>query len=272
MFSDNIGIAESGNGVPDVLDEARYEIEWMLKMQDKTTGGVHHKVSCASFPGYVMPEEETDELVVTPVSTTATADFCATMGLAYEFYKEIDFDFAKECLAAGEKAWDFLEKNPNLIFKNPSDISTGEYGDSSDRDERYWAATQMYRAIGKQKYLVAVQSIGVKTGMDSANLGDYGNSAILTMNEINKESSVYTNAKNSILRSADSHLSDSEKNPSGFSVTQYYKGGWGSNMKACNQGILMGYAYQLTGEKKYIDAANSYLNYLFGCNPLGICY
>ena len=74
MFSDNIGIAESGNGVPDVLDEARYEIEWMLKMQDKTTGGVHHKVSCASFPGYVMPEEETDELVVTPVSTTATAE------------------------------------------------------------------------------------------------------------------------------------------------------------------------------------------------------
>ena len=272
MFSDNIGIAESGNGVPDVLDEARYEIEWMLKMQDKTTGGVHHKVSCASFPGYVMPEEETDELVVTPVSTTATADFCATMGLAYEFYKEIDFDFAKECLAAGEKAWDFLEKNPNLIFKNPSDISTGEYGDSSDRDERYWAAAQMYRATGKEKYLVAVQSIGVKTGMDSANLGDYGNIAILTMNEINKESSVYTNAKNSILRSADSHLSDSEKNPFGFSVTQYYKGGWGSNMKACNQGILMGYAYQLTGEKKYIDAANSDLNYLFGCNPLGICY
>ena len=35
MFSDSIGIPESGNGVPDVLDEARYELEWMLKMQDR---------------------------------------------------------------------------------------------------------------------------------------------------------------------------------------------------------------------------------------------
>lgn len=272
MFSDHIGIPESGNGIPDVLDEARYEIEWMLKMQDKTTGGVHHKVTCAAFPGYVMPEKETDELIVTPVSTTATADFCATMALAYEFYKEIDSDFAGKCLTAGEKAWSFLEENPNLIFKNPSDISTGEYGDSSDQDERYWAAVQMYRATGKEKYLTAVESIGVKTGMDSANLGDYGNIAIITMNGIDKDSAVYTKAKSSILQSADSHLSDSEKNLFGFSVTQYYQGGWGSNMKACNQGVLMGYAYQLTGEQKYLDAANADLNYLFGCNPLGICY
>lgn len=54
LFQDDTGIPESGNGVPDILDEARYEIEWMLKMQD-SSGGVHHKVTCAAFPGYVMP-------------------------------------------------------------------------------------------------------------------------------------------------------------------------------------------------------------------------
>lgn len=59
------------------------------------------------------------------------------MALVYEFYQEIDADFAKQCLDAGEKAWDFLAENPNLIFKNPTDIVTGEYGDNSDRDERY---------------------------------------------------------------------------------------------------------------------------------------
>lgn len=271
MFSDSIGIPESGNGIPDILDEARYEIEWMLKMQS-SSGGVYHKVSCAAFPGYVMPEEETDELIVTPVSTTATADFCGVMALAYEFYKDIDSEFAEKCLAAGEKAWQFLEENPNLIFQNPSDISTGEYGDSSDRDERYWAATQMWRATGEEKYLTAVESIGVKTGMDSANLGDYGNIAIITMQGIDKDSSVYTKAKNSILQSANTYVSDSANNPFGLSVTQHYKGGWGSNMKACNQGVLLGYAYQLTGEQKYLDAANADLNYLFGCNSLGICY
>lgn len=271
LFQDDTNIPESGNGVPDILDEARYEIEWMLKMQD-SSGGVHHKITCAAFPGYVMPEEETDELIVTPVSTTATADFCGTMALAYEFYQEIDADFAKRCLTAGEKAWDFLSENPNFIFKNPADIVTGEYGDNSDRDERYWAAAQMWRATGKEKYLTAVESIGVQSGMDSANLGDYGNIAILTMDGIDKDSDVYRKAKNTILRSADTYAADSARNAFGFSVTQYYQGGWGSNMKACNQGILMGYAYQLTGEQKYLNAANADLNYLFGCNPLGICY
>lgn len=271
LFQDDTGIPESGNGVPDILDEARYEIEWMLKMQD-SSGGVHHKVTCATFPGYVMPEEETDELIVTPISTTATADFCGTMALAYEFYQEIDADFAKQCLDAGEKAWNFLAENPNLIFKNPTDIVTGEYGDNSDRDERYWAAAQMWQATGKEKYLTAVELIGVQSGMDSANLGDYGNIAILTMDGIDKDSDVYRKTKNAILRSADTYVADSAKNMFGFSVTQYYQGGWGSNMKACNQGILMGYAYQLTGEQKYLNAANADLNYLFGCNPLGICY
>ena len=271
LFQDDTGIPESGNGVPDILDEARYEIEWMLKMQD-SSGGVHHKVTCATFPGYVMPEEETDELIVTPISTTATADFCGTMALAYEFYQEIDADFAKQSLDAGEKAWNFLAENPNLIFKNPTDIVTGEYGDNSDRDERYWAAAQMWQATGKEKYLTAVESIGVQSGMDSANLGDYGNIAILTMDGIDKDSDVYRKTKNAILRSADTYVADSAKNMFGFSVTQYYQGGWGSNMKACNQGILMGYAYQLTGEQKYLNAANADLNYLFGCNPLGICY
>jgi len=271
MFSDNIGIPESGNGVPDVLDEARYEIEWMQKMQD-SSGGVHHKVSCASFCGYIMPENEKEELIVTPISTTATADFCGTMALAYEIYKDVDSEFAEKCLSAAENAWQFLEENPNFIFKNPSDIVTGEYGDNSDRDERYWAAAQMWRATREEKYLSAVKSIGVKTGMDSANLGDYGSIAIVTMDGIDKDSDIYTKAKNSIIRSADTHLADSERNPFGLSVTQYYRGGWGSNMKACNQGILLGYAYQFTGDTKYLDAAKANLNYLFGCNPLGICY
>lgn len=123
LFQDDTGIPESENGVPDILDEARYEIEWMLKMQDRS-GGVHHKVTRAAFPGYVMPEKETDELIVTSISTTATADFCGTMALVYEFYQEIDADFAKQCLDAGEKAWDFLAENPNLTLSPESMVTT----------------------------------------------------------------------------------------------------------------------------------------------------
>lgn len=56
--ADNMDIPESGNGIPDILDEARYELDWMLKMQDETSGGVYHKVTCLDFPEFVMPQEE----------------------------------------------------------------------------------------------------------------------------------------------------------------------------------------------------------------------
>ena len=160
LFGDKSGIPESGNNVPDILDETRYELEWMLKMQ-ASDGGVYHKVSCAVFPGYVMPTEETAPLLVTPVSSTATADFCASMAMASEFYKKYDKDFADKCLKAAEKSWAYLEAHPEFNFKNPGeDIVTGEYGDVTDKDERYWAAAQMFRATGDEKYSKALEAIG----------------------------------------------------------------------------------------------------------------
>lgn len=268
QFSDNIGIPESGNGVPDVLDEARYELEWMLKMQ-RADGGVYHKVTCENFPGYVMPEMETAQLIVTPVSTTATADFCASMALAYEFYQNVDADFAAKCLNAAKKSWDFLEANPNFIFKDPEDITTGDYGDTSDRDERYWAAAQMYRATGEEKYASAFDAMTVSKGLDWSTVGDYGNIAILTAENIDQNSTAYTKAKNSLVIQADGLQRVSDNSPFGVALTTF---NWGSNMSVANAGIILGTAYSVTGDDKYLDAANAQLNYLLGVNPIGECF
>ncbi|MBR2408495.1 MAG: glycoside hydrolase family 9 protein [Lachnospiraceae bacterium] len=267
-YSDDLGIPESGNGIPDLLDEVRYELEWMLKMQAEN-GGVYHKVSCYNFPGFVMPEKETAPLYVTPVSTTATADFCATMAMAYEFYYEIDPTFAEGCLAAAEKAWAFLEANPNLIFENPAAISTGSYEDGSDKDERYWAAAQMYRATKDAKYMTALKEMSTKNGMDWTTVGDYGNIAILTMEGVDKESSVYSKAYKAIMDQADRFAKTSASNVYGTANTSF---NWGSNMTVSNYGAVLGLAYALTGEEKYFDAAEANLHYLLGCNSLDICF
>ena len=268
LYGDNLGIPESGNGVPDILDETRYELEWMLKMQAET-GGVYHKVSCAKFPGYVMPQAETGQLIVTPVSTTATADFCASMALAYEFYYDIDKNFAEKCLTAAEKAWTFLEANPNLIFVNPSDISTGAYNDKRDTDERYWAAAQMYRATGEQTYLDYVDSTGAQTGLDWSTVGDYGNIALLTMDNIDKSSSAYTKAVAAVKRQADGFATISQRNPYGVSLNTF---NWGSNMTVANAGIILGLYYDITGDEAYNTSALANLHYLLGSNPNGVCY
>lgn len=268
LYGDNIGIPQSGNGTPDILDEARYELEWMMKMQ-RADGAVYHKVTCENFPGYVSPEKETAPLIVTPVSTTATADFCASMALAYEFYRDIDVNFANDCLERSERAWNFLEANPDLIFKNPEDITTGDYGDLSDRDERYWAAAQLYRATGNSKYETALSEMYVLKGLDWSTVGDYGNLAILTAKNISKNSAIYTNAKDTIISQADSFVRISSNSPYGVALTKF---NWGSNMTVANAGIILGAAYKATGDSSYLDAANAQLNYLLGTNPVGECF
>ena len=267
-YHDAIGIAESGNGIPDLLDEVRYELEWMLKMQAEN-GGVYHKVSCATFSGTIAPERETGQLIVTPVSTTATADFCGAMALAYEFYFDIDRDFAETCLAAAERAWAFLEANPDLIFENPVGISTGSYEDSSDKDERYWAAAQMYRAIKDAKYLTALEAMAAKNGLDWGTVGDYGNIAILTMEGVDKESQIYTKAYKAVMDQANRFEQTTDGNTYGTANSSF---NWGSNMTVSNYGVILGLAYELTGEEKYLTAARSNLNYLLGVNPIGICF
>ena len=269
IYGDDLGIPESGNGVPDILDEAKFELTWMKKMQ-ASDGGVYHKVTCENFPGYVMPQEETDRLIVTPVSSTATADFCASMALAYEFYKDSDPSFANDCLDRAKKAWGWLQSNPNLVFQNPGDISTGEYGDKSDKDERYWAAAQMYRATGESSYLSAVSanSSGGK-GLDWSTVGDYGNIALLTMKNVDKSLSEYQAASKTVLSQADKFVTNSSSSPYGVALTSF---AWGSNMTVANAGIITGLAYQLTGEEKYLTAASKQLDYLLGTNPCGECF
>ncbi len=268
LYGDNIGIPESGNGIPDILDEVRYELEWMKKMQ-RADGGVYHKVTCESFPGYVSPEKETDPLIVTPVTTTSTADFCAAMALAYEFYSDVDASFANDCLERAELAWSFLEANPNLIFKNPEDITTGEYGDTSDKDERYWAAAQLYRATNSSKYENAFNSMTSSKGLEWALVGDYGNIAILTAGNISEDSQAYSKAKNAVISQANTLVSRSDSSPYGVALTKY---DWGSNMTVANAGVILGIAYDVTKDNKYLDSANAQLDYLMGVNPVGECF
>ena len=108
-------------------------------MQVPVTGGVYHKVTCASFPDFVMPEDETEPLVVAPISVTATASFANSMALSIPYYLNYDEDFCKKCCHAATRAWNALQDlHIPGGFTNPVGIVTGEYGDANDTDEIYW--------------------------------------------------------------------------------------------------------------------------------------
>lgn len=272
-YTDGWNIPESGNTIPDVLDEVRYELNWMLRMQAET-GGVYHKVTCLTFPGEVMPQLEIAQLYVSPVSLTATGDFAAVMALSARIYAPLDKDFAATCLKAARRAWDYLAKEENKGgFHNPKEIVTGEYPDTEDRDERYWAACELYRATGEAPYLQAAEELllsNAPEGLGWDAVGDYGNMAYLAIEEA--DPALAEKVKNSMTKRADDLLALAEQD--GYEITLGMDYPWGSNMTAANHAMHFLFAKQLAPEKAevYQNAALNNLHYLMGKNPMGICY
>lgn len=258
-----------------LLNEAKYELDWMFKMQDSATGGVYHKVTCAVFPGDVMPEEETDELIVAPISTTATGDYAAVMAMAAHVYKDSNSKFANKCLKASKAAYAYLEENltaPN--YSNPSDILTGEYGDNSCRDEYFWAAAELYKATGQEEYLTVVKNIIENKnlqGLGWADVGTYGLYAYLTTDLAQADSSnTYKKATDKLLACADELLEASQKD--GYMVALGDSYPWGSNMSVANDGMVLLMANKLQANDKYVLAAKQQLDYLLGVNATGYCF
>ena len=150
-------IPETGNGTPDILNEVRWNLEWMLKMQD-TDGGAWHKQTSTHFPGFIAPDKDSlpSEVIGTGSapykSTCATADLAAVAAIAARVYKPYDPQFAARALDAARRAWQWTEQYPNVIFRNPPGVTTGEYGDSNCADERLWAAAELWRTTGEAPY------------------------------------------------------------------------------------------------------------------------
>ena len=272
--ADDLNIPESGNGVPDVLDEARYEIEWLLKMQDEETGGVYHKVTTKAFPGTIMPQNDRADLYLSPISTTATGDFAAIMAKSSIVYREYDVAFADECLEASLAAWDYLEKTTSDTgFKNPADISTGEYPDSEDKDERFWASVELYKATKEQSYLdYAHESMekGILFGYGWAVMGGYGNLAYNSLDAGVQNAELYQNMKDMFVKKADKLVQNAMEDGYQNCLGDDYV--WGSNMVVCNNAREMLFANKLTGDEKYLDYAQDQLHYLLGRNAVSYCF
>ncbi len=109
----DVNIPESGNGVPDVLDEALYNLRWMLTMQDPNDGGVYHKCTNAEFDRMVMPHQASKSpRFVVKKSLTASYDFAAVMAMAARIYVKYDKFFpglADSCRKAALSAFEWTE-------------------------------------------------------------------------------------------------------------------------------------------------------------------
>src|SRR4029078_13588567 len=144
--------------MPDYLDELRWELDWMLKMMYAADDGrVSHKLTARAFEGFVMPEADTQTRYFVPFATGATAGFCAALAQASRIYRPYDAAFADRCLAAARTAYAYLTANTANTPPAQAPVSTAG-SQTSDPDDRLWAAAEMWETTGEAAPLADVEA------------------------------------------------------------------------------------------------------------------
>lgn len=271
-FNISLNIPESGNGVPDVLNEVRYELEWMQKMQARD-GGVHHKVTNLDFEEFVMSDEVDAPLYLLPESKTATADFAGAMFMAARVYAKFDSDFSDKCKAAAEHAIDAYAKHSHDSgFKNPSDVNTGEYADENSNDEYLWAICEGYKTTGDQKYEKLLSSFDMNSiTVDDFGWEDMSGYAYYAYMTSPKPMTFDPGIRDRFFGRCD-YLKDLALNRESYGCTIEDDYPWGSNMYVANNGMALLIAAKLSGDQDYKLAAKRQLDYLFGTNTTSYCF
>jgi endoglucanase len=280
----SLRIPESGNGTPDILNEARWGLEWMLKMQDED-GGAWHKQTSAGFPGFIAPEDDKlpSEVIGTGAaphkSTCATADLAAVAAIAARVYQPYDAQFAAQALQAARRAWAWTEKNPNVTFKNPSGVTTGEYGDASCQDERLWAAAELWRTTGEAAYhnFFLASYAAYLPGLDSppaenwADVGQMGLWSYALSPRQGADVKAVAAIRERTLAAARAIVERTRRNPYHVSMkaTDYV---WGSNGVAAGYGMTLLMADVMRPNKEFSDAARDNLHYLLGRNAFSLSW
>ncbi len=267
-------IPESDNNIPDILDEALYNIKWMMTMQDED-GGVYNKTTNANFSGFVMPLEATATRYVTAKSTAATLDFAAIMAMTARIYRKFNPELADTALAQAERAWLWAKTNPNIEFNNPGAsgsypaVNTGEYNDGGFNDEFMWCASELYVTTKDSNYYKEInfeQSFGVPGWPTVASLGlislFVNQDSLSATADIDFIKDKFINAVSGIKNNV---ASSPYRIPGDF----YY---WGGNNAFANWGMMFMQAFRLTGDASYFNAGMFSLDYLLGKNATTYCF
>ncbi len=283
-----LNIPEAGGALPDLLDEVRWNLVWMLTMQDPDDGGVYHKLVTPAWPATIMPAADVQPRYVVRKTTPAALTFAASMAQAARVYKTLDPDFAAQAQAAAVRAWQWAAANPGVRAEDygvPT-VSGGPYdsaiegGSQSYQSEHLWAALELYVTTADAAYLQAARDHGfdalptplrTPTWSEVTALGLYALAAAPA--SANLDPDAQQTALASILGGAAHLLALREASGArvGLGPEHFV---WGSNGVAASAGMMLVIASQLDPEKNpnYLPAALDIADYLLGRNGTGYSY
>jgi endoglucanase len=273
-------VPERGNSVPDVLDEARWELEFLLRMQvpdgEPKAGMAHHKMHDRNWTGLPLaPQDDPQPRELHPPSTAATLNLAAAAAQGARLFAPYDKAFADRALAAAKKAYAAAKANP-AIFADPNDGNGGgSYSDNDVSDEFYWAAAELYLTTGAAAYLADLTASPHHTGnVFSATGFSWGSTAALGRLDLatvpsGLPAAEQTRIRQSVLTAADAFLATAGTQAYGLPMPghsgAYF---WGANSNILNNAVVLATAFDLSGQPAYRDGAVQAMDYILGRNAL----
>ncbi|MFD4659420.1 glycoside hydrolase family 9 protein [Kitasatospora sp. NPDC058444] len=273
-------VPERGNGVPDVLDEARWELEFLLRMQVPAgrpmAGMAFHKMHDDTWTALpTRPELDSEQRELHQPSTAATLNLAATAAQCARVYATYDPAFAARCLDAARHAWAAAEANPAVLAPATDNTGGGAYEDADVSDEFYWAAAELLATTGESRYRDAVTGSPHHAGPADAfwwgGTATLGRITLATVPGVALPADDLTRLRGLLTSAADHHLSTMAGQ--GYAVPLAADGYvWGSNGSVADNAMVLAVAYDLTGAQRYRAGALESLDYLLGRNALDRSY
>ena len=271
--ADDTGIPESGNGVPDLLDEARWGLEWMLSVQDGS-GGFRNSTCLERYGPYGTNRPEAAATYVAgEVGTLPSARAVGTLAFAARVFRDHDRAFAERCLEAARRGYEYLGARPGESSDGPTCPAFRLDGNAEvGRDVRMYAAAGMLLATGEPRFREDFEASFQELDNDDASTFRMNwQAALLYL----RAPAGTPSRKALILRQlrthADRALRDGEESPFGW-ATRY---AWSSIQAGFQRSDVFSVPACLAdpqGAARDCEQALANVHYALGRNSLHLCY
>ncbi|MFO7368640.1 MAG: glycoside hydrolase family 9 protein [Bacteroidales bacterium] len=287
-WGDDYNIPESGNGIPDLLDEAKWGIDHLLRMQ-QADGGV---LCIVSEDGASPPSLAKKQSVYGPATTSASFNTAAAFAIAARVYRSMNMiAYSDTLVTRAEKAWKWGVANPAVIFhNNKSEYGTQGVGAGDQEEDDYTrsmskleAACYLFEATRKTEYRTYFNQNYSKAHLFEWNYAypyePLTQDMLLYYTRIPGATTTVSNAirntyKNAMLNNSENFPAfDAVKDPYLAHMENYT---WGSNNQKGAQGSMfynmIHYNLDAARNQDARDAALGYVHYIHGVNPLNLAY
>lgn len=286
VFTDDLSIPESGNGIPDLIDELKWEIDWIKRMQDND-GGVYIKTGYIDYNVPAPPSADKRPRYYGPKcssSTVAAAGMFAHAALVYSSVPALKGEVL-ELRDRAVKAWKWYHNNPKSESCDNQEIKSGD-ADMSVLEQEQLAVTaavylfdltddNIYHNYVRDNIRLAREFVIPESAVYDPAQGD----ALLYY-------TLLPDASDSVKKIIfSSRLKDAKELPffnysieddlyRAYMPAKHYH--WGSNEARANIGNvnydMISFSLDTVRHSEYLQHAISQLHYFHGVNPLNLVY